>query len=401
MAKRWTDSEKKQLFDLIATLGRDWESIADLMGKTPKAVSSEYYRILVQASRPRALEVTAPSVHWALGVASDFGGPAAYHAQKIAVRAGEKGKTVSLTLKPVAGGSLALWHKFFEEMLAETRTKVRRRPIKRLWPKGKSKLLAELAPFDAHIGKLIWGQGVGEKKQDYDVDIAARRYVQHVHKMLERVAPYKPERIVLVVGNDFFNINSRDMETANGTLQKTEDSRLHRTWRMAKQALEECIDSCLELGPTHVLFVPGNHERERLFYFGEMIAALYCRTEGVTIDNAPAVRKYMRWGKVLIMFTHGNEEKIDSLPLVMAAERREDWGQTVYHEAHIGHFHRKRAWKYMPIEEIGGVIVRALPSLTNTDEWHYLKGYVGNVKASEVLLFHKSQGPFAVFTVTV
>ncbi|MEM4227759.1 MAG: SANT/Myb-like DNA-binding domain-containing protein [Candidatus Caldarchaeum sp.] len=402
MAKRWTEEEKTQLVNLVMTLGPDWDSIGGLMGKTKKAVASEYYRMLHSTVSPRILEVAAPTVQAALGTASEFGGPAQYQPHRIAVRSGERGKTVSITMKPVAEGSYVVWRRLFHEMLKEIRSQARPRQIKRSWPTGRrSGLLAELAPFDAHIGKLIWGQGVGDKRQDYDVDIASRRYIQHVFAMLERVAPYRPEKIVLIVGNDFFNINSVEMETANGTPQKTEDSRLHRTWRFAKEAIVQCVDACLSLGPTQVLFVPGNHERERLFYFGEMISALYSKTPGVTIDNAPSVRKYIRWGKNLIMLTHGNEEKIDSLPLVMAAERREDWGQTIFHEAHIGHFHRKRAWKYMPIEEIGGVIVRALPSLTNTDEWHYLKGYVGNVKASEALLFHKRTGPFAVFTVTV
>lgn len=402
MAKRWTLDEQQWLITLVSIYGTDWDAIAAQMGKTPKAVSSAYYRLMAKFSGPGTVRIVAPSANEALGIAGDFGGPIELTPKSITVRKGKDSTAVSLSLKNDGEWGYLRWRKIFDDFLTDLRAKAKPRKIARSWPTGKkSGLMAELAPFDAHIGKLIWGTGVGDKSQDYDVAIASRRYVHSVTSMLERVAPYKPERIYFIVGNDFFNINSQEFSTANGTPQKTEDSRIHRTWRMAKDAIVQSIDSCLELAPTEVIFVPGNHERERLFYFGEMVAALYSRTPGVSIDNAPAVRKYIRWGQVLIMLTHGKEEKIDTLPLIMAAERRHDWGQTKYHEAHVGHFHRKRAWKYMPLEEIGGVIVRALPSLTNTDEWHYLKGYVGNVKASEALLFHKTHGPYAVFTVTV
>ena len=42
------------------------------------------------------------------------------------------------------------------------------------------------------------------------------------------------------------------------------------------------------------------------------------------------------------VFTHGSEEKRDSLPMLMANERKELWAETKFREWHLGHMHRKK-----------------------------------------------------------
>lgn len=403
MARRWTQDEQVRLLELAVKVNYDWDIIAEEMRKSRSSVKSAYYRLCQKHVVPESFRISAPSANEALSLAASVGG--VYRPHSVAVRQTQQGRTVAINLRAVHDVEGAI-RAALEEVIEYARKSAAsvRLPSPRRGRTPQSGFMAELCPFDAHIGKLIWGAGVGGKQHDYDVQIATKLYVRHVEEMLQRVKIYRPERIYLVVGNDFFNINSYEVGgavTANGTPLIGEDSRVHKTWRAAGQALVQCINMCLRVAPVEVKIVPGNHERERLFYFGEMVAALYSRTKDVTIDNAPTLRKHIKWGKVLIMLTHGKEEKIDSLPLILAYECSGAWREAVFKEVHIGHFHRKRQWKYMPTEEIGGVVIRAIPSLTSTDEWHYRRGFVGNTRASEALVFHRTRGPWAVFTVTV
>ena len=47
-----------------------------------------------------------------------------------------------------------------------------------------------------------------------------------------------------------------------------------------------------------------------------------------------------------------------------------------YAEVHAGHWHSQTT------AEKNGMVLRYLPSITGTDEWHYNKGFVGAVKAT-------------------
>ena len=92
------------------------------------------------------------------------------------------------------------------------------------------------------------------------------------------------------------------------------------------------------------------------------------------------------------MFTHGNEEKITQLPLIMAQEEPQLWAKATFREVHIGHFHSKKVYSRIDVDENVGVRTRILPSLTTADFWHYSKGYVGNIRSSEAFVWDKKHG---------
>jgi hypothetical protein len=70
----------------------------------------------------------------------------------------------------------------------------------------------------------------------------------------------------------------------------------------------------------------------------------------------------------------------------MATECREIFGQTRFHEWHIGHIHQTK------VIEKNGVRVRILPALCPPDAWHAEKGYVGNLRSTEALVWDKDKG---------
>jgi hypothetical protein len=77
---------------------------------------------------------------------------------------------------------------------------------------------------------------------------------------------------------------------------------------------------CVQVAPVDVLIVPGNHDRERMFYAGAALECWYHGSPNVLVDNGAQLRKYYSLGKNLIGFTHGSEEKFTMLPGIMAHE---------------------------------------------------------------------------------
>jgi hypothetical protein len=73
--------------------------------------------------------------------------------------------------------------------------------------------------------------------------------------------------------------------------------------------------------------------------------------------------------------------------MVMPIEAREAWGRTLYHEKHIAHFHSEQT----TIEE-NGVTIRAISSPNGTDNYHYMRGFIGAVKKAEHFIYDKETG---------
>ena len=261
--------------------------------------------------------------------------------------------------------------------------------------------LLELCIFDLHLGKLAWG---GETGENYDTKIARKRFLDAVTDLLVTASRFEFSRILFPVGNDFFNSDTIFNTTTQGT-QQDEDLRWQKTFNVGVQLLVDAISLLKQTGvPVDVMVIPGHHDFERSYYMGKYLEAWYNRDSEVNIINGASPRKYYKFGKVLLGFTHGSEEKEGSLPMIMAndIESKPMWSETLYHEFHVGHIHRKRDMKYSAtldkvrtLNEDLGVTVRYLSSLTGTEEWHHKKGFVGAVKAADGFIWNDEKGLLA------
>jgi hypothetical protein len=258
--------------------------------------------------------------------------------------------------------------------------------------------LLEVALFDLHLGKLAWG---GETGENYDTKIARERFLYAIQDLLHTANRFPYSRILFPVGNDFFNSDTIFNTTTQGT-QQDEDLRWQKTFNVGVRLLVDGINMLMQTGkPIDVLVIPGNHDFERSFYMGKFLEAWFNEDPNVSINTGASPRKYYRFGKVLLGFTHGSEEKEGSLPMIMAndIESKPMWSETLYHEFHVGHIHRKRDMKYSAtldkvrtLNEDLGVTVRYLSSLTGTEEWHHKKGFIGAVKAADGFIWNDETG---------
>lgn len=263
--------------------------------------------------------------------------------------------------------------------------------------------LLEIPIFDLHLGKLAWE---GETGENYDTKITASRLINVIKTILHRANGYNYNRILFPIGSDFFNSDNLNNTTTKGTPQD-EDLRWQKTYIIGVKLMVDAINILKQTGKhVDVLVIPGNHDYERSFYFGVTLESWFRNDESVTFANPispyTSPRKYYEFGNVLIGFSHGDSEKESSLPILMATEIKEIWGRTKYHEFHMGHIHRRKKIEYKKVEtnverqqsltEDLGVILRYMPSLTGTEEWHHRRGYIGQIKGAEGYIYNDKVG---------
>jgi DNA repair exonuclease SbcCD nuclease subunit len=159
--------------------------------------------------------------------------------------------------------------------------------------------------------------------------------------------------------------------------------------------LTEAIERLRQVAPVDVVVVPGNHDTLSTWHMGDSLECLFSKCEDVSIDNAPLMRKYYEFGKVMLLLTHGNKGKLADYPLAMAAEKPEMWGRTKHREAHTGDKHQ------LKVHELHGVKVRITPALCPPDAWHSESLFVGNPRSAEAFIWHKDEGLVGTATYTV
>lgn len=266
---------------------------------------------------------------------------------------------------------------------------------------AKSGLMLEPSIYDLHVGKLAWARETGH--EDYDSRIAKACFERALTNLLSRTAENKFERIVYVVGNDLHHTDSKMAQTFAGTPQDT-DSRYFKSCEIIRQLQCSAIETLLHLAPVDVYMIPGNHDPMSVYHLGAYVQCWFRHAKHVRIFNEPVKRKYCEFGNLMLCFTHGETEKHEKLGNLMAAEQREMWGRTTFHEAHVGHLHTSRfdverirtdIRKERQVQEIHGVRVRIIPALCPPDAWHASNGYIGNLRSAEAFVWHRTEGLIA------
>ena len=262
--------------------------------------------------------------------------------------------------------------------------------------------LLEIDCFDHHFGMLAWG--AENDGRPYDLSIATDLFRNAFARALALAEVFPVERILIPLGNDLLHFDggwgeaSSGGMTMSGTLLDV-DTRFRKVYRQVRTLLVAAIEAATDIAPVDVVVVSGNHSGQSEFTLGDSLECWFNANPDVHIDNGPAARKYYRFHKTLIGFTHGDKEKLADLPMIMAQERPQDWADTTIREWHTGHRHRRKRTTWQPIEDVHGVLVRELPSLIPPDAWHYLRGYVTSRKGFTCLLHSRDGTDSGEFTI--
>jgi len=239
--------------------------------------------------------------------------------------------------------------------------------------------LLEVNISDLHLDKIGFVRGV------YNPDIAEEVFFHILNDVITRTKNIKFEKILFIWSHDFFNVDNLNKTTTAGTPQDA-TMRYSEMYKKGMKMLIKGIDLLKQIAPIETVQVGANHDKLTSYTMSEVLNAWFRNDKNVQIDNDPLSRKYRKFGKNLIGFSHGNKEK-KRLGKIMPAEARKEWGETYYSEIHAGHLHSEQA-----VKEENGTIVRHLSSPSGTDNWHFESGYVGAVPKAQSFIWDRELG---------
>ena len=260
--------------------------------------------------------------------------------------------------------------------------------IKRKRPTDRKDLhLLEISAFDLHIGKI------GIKGDEYSIDIAEKRLLSAIDHLLYRAQGFYIDKVLFIVGHDLLN-SDKDWpvpSTTRGTPQFNSDYHIDM-YRAARKLMIKAIDILSEVADVHVMVIPGNHDRESVMHLGDTLELYYGNNENVKVDNNDCLMKALPYGNNLIISDHGDGPKTNDLSGIISQRFKNLWSDVDYVEVHRGHYHTNKATKLQAIEELNGITVRNLSSMSATDYWHDSKGFIGNIKKAQAFIYSRQNG---------
>lgn len=227
-----------------------------------------------------------------------------------------------------------------------------------------NRLLSTYLLGDCHVGMRAWQ---GDAGANFDLRIAERNLSSLTADLINLAPP--SERALIVNIGDYFHSDNRTNTTTKGTPVDV-DGRWSKVLEVGIRIMRRIIDRALQKHD-HVTVINeiGNHDTHTSIFLSLALAQFYEGEPRVTIDTSPRMFHYYRFGKVLIMSHHGHNVKPRDLVGVLASDRAEDWGQTLFRYIYTGHIHHERSC------EFPGAYWRSLRSPATSDAWHDSMGY--------------------------
>lgn len=237
--------------------------------------------------------------------------------------------------------------------------------------KQPERTIAEIGLADFHFGLQARKEETGG--DSYNLKIAANLLLKCVDYFIQKLEGLGIDEIILPALGDFFNCDFNSA-TTKGTPQD-EDSTFKDTFQKAQELAIEITEKLKEVAPVRWIICEGNHDQYKSFYFTEFLRAWYRGDKRVVVDNSFKKRKFYRWKNNLFMYTHGDTEKIDMLPLRMAQAKKNDFADCDFYYIGVGHLHHKSNGIVRTSIDNNGIEVNILPSLVSSSKWESNKWY--------------------------
>lgn len=252
--------------------------------------------------------------------------------------------------------------------------------------------------YDAHLDKISVAAETGKSST---IENNIERYISAFDRLLSKVLQHAPELIVLPIGNDFFHANDFTGRTKKGTniqyLASPEEA-----YPLVCDVAVSNLHKLAQTGAKIVVpFVKGNHDEDNVTILGFWLRKLFADFENVHFMPGRMQRNYLRYGKNLFGFAHGDKEKskINDLPLLMAEEASKEWAATKYRKFFCGDLHHQFEHRFLKVKDKPGVQVSFLRSIGADDKFHVDHGWIGIPKTAYAEVWHKKEGKAAGYEV--
>jgi len=242
---------------------------------------------------------------------------------------------------------------------------------------------------DLHIGKLATKDGANDT---YNVDMAIDRAIRGSMDLINKSQPYNIDKIFFIIGNDVLHIdNAKTRTTTSGTPQDT-DGMWYDNFKIARGVYCHIINMLSTIAEVEVIHCPSNHDYMTGFMLADAVQCYFHNNKNITFNVDNNHRKYTKYGKNMMMFSHGDGCKIDQIPYLSAHESSKIWYETKYRYGYLHHIHHKDYFKFRSGKDYIGMTVEYLRSPSGTDRWHADNGYTGAKVALEAFIHHPENG---------
>jgi hypothetical protein len=255
-------------------------------------------------------------------------------------------------------------------------------------------LLALYPVGDHHNGLYAWWRETGAS---YDLDIAEKLLARATDELIALLPPCETSLIALL--GDYFHYDSLEPVTPTSRNMLDSDGRYAKMIDVGMRSVRRMIERAAERhSRVHVIVETGNHDLSSSIFLALALHQIYRDNPRITIDTSPAHFHYFEWGKVLIATHHGHGVKMQNLPLIMAADRREAWGRTKYGYWLTGHVHHAETQSAVVNKDFANVSVESFRVLAPVDAWAAQKGY-RSIRDMKAIVMHREFGEVARFSV--
>ena len=241
---------------------------------------------------------------------------------------------------------------------------------------------------DLHVGMLSW---LNESGNDYDLEIVEKVFKKILTKLIER-APASKQALICQLG-DWIHVDNMKNETERNGNPLDADSRYAKIYMVAMKLIRFAIETAASKHKdVYVINCMGNHDDMGAITMSVALSHIYEKSRRIHILSNPSPRQYFKFGNTLIGATHGYDCIPKDLPIVMATERKEEWGNTDFHYFYCGHIHQDK------VTEIGGCKVESFRTVAGRDAWTNSKGYLSG-RDLKAIVIHKDYGEIERYTI--
>ena len=107
------------------------------------------------------------------------------------------------------------------------------------------------------------------------------------------------------------------------------------------------------------------------------------------IDLLPVLIALVLLSTIMLWIAIKNYKNLAS---VISQRFRDVWSSVRHIEVHRGHLHSLKTNIMGQVEELSGIAVRHLGSMSATDQWHDDSGYMSIIKRAHAFVWHKTNG---------